>query len=114
MTAEQQAIKHIDECVKEYRQMEVLEGNRLNELLREISGTLHYLEGVRSEVHNEWQILVSKLVSDGNSVARAENQAHIEFPLMYLLRHKMNSSYEVIGAIRTNISYLKSERNATM
>jgi hypothetical protein len=53
-------------------------------------------------------------VLSGLSVARAENEAHVKVPEMYLLRRVMDAGYEVIGAIRTNISYLKSERNATM
>jgi hypothetical protein len=88
-----------------------LDGHRLNELLQKITGNLYYLETVRSHQHNLFETMVHNLVKKGNSVARATNEAHVEYPLMYQLRRVMDSGYRIADAIRTNISYLKSEKS---
>lgn len=90
-----------------------LDGHRLNQLLQKINGNLYYLETVRSEQHSLFETMVHNLVKEGNSVARATNTAHVEFPMMYQLRRIMDSGYRITDAIRTNISYLKSERTNT-
>jgi hypothetical protein len=109
MTNEDKALILIDKQVKQYREMQVMDGNKLNEIMQQIVGSLHFLEGVRSEVHHNWQLLVKNKIDEGFSVARAENLAHVEYPLMYKLRHKMNSGYEVVNAIRSNLSWIKTE-----
>ena len=110
----EKALDLIAKETKTYREASVNDGETLNKCLQQISATLAYLETIRAEYHKEWQGIVFKEVLSGLSVARAENEAHVKVPEMYLLRRVMDGSYEVIGAIRTNISYLKSERNATM
>ena len=110
MTDEQKALVHLDESVKEYRNMSPMNGERLNHLLQQISGTLYYLEDVRSEVHSNYQLKIEELVNEGNSVARSIVKTDIEFPLMYKLRHKMNGAYTAVDAIRSNLSWLKSEK----
>jgi len=113
MTNEEKSFIHLDGCIKEYRQMHPMNGERLNYLLQQISGTLYYLEDVRSEVHNNYQIKIEELVGEGNSVARAIVKADIEFPLMYKIRHRMKGAYVAIDSIRSNISWLKSEKQNT-
>jgi len=110
MTDEQKALIHLDGCIKEYRNMSPMNGERLNHLLQQISGTLYYLEDVRSEVHSNYQLKIEDLVNEGNSVARSIVKTDIEFPLMYKLRHKMNGAYTAVDAIRSNLSWLKSEK----
>jgi hypothetical protein len=51
-------------------------------------------------------------VKEKKTVARAENEAHVTYPQMYQLRRIQDAGYRVADAIRTNISYLKSERIA--
>ena len=106
-------INLLNELVNEYYISKELNGHKLNHLLRKISGNLYYLETVRSEQHDLFETMVHNLVKDGNSVARATNTAHVEFPMMYQLRRIMDSGYRITDAIRTNISYLKSERTNT-
>lgn len=103
------ALNHISEAIREYRQMEELDGVTLNRLLQQITGTLFYLEKERAEFHHLFQSKIREKVSSGMSVARAENEAHEEVPQMYMLRRIMDSAYEVAGAIRSNISWLKTE-----
>ena len=109
----EKALAHITEQTKIYRETPIMNGEQLNECLQQIAATMPYLETIRADYHKEWQGIVFKEVLSGLSVARAENEAHVKGPEMYLLRRVMDAGYEVIGAIRTNISYLKSERNAT-
>ena len=103
------ALEHITKHIKEYRETEILNGEQLNTHLQQITATLYYLETHRSKIHEQWQKTVYKMVESGQSVSRAENQAHVVHPEMYMLRRVMDSAYETVGAIRTNISYLKAE-----
>lgn len=105
-----QALEHITDNIQEYRQMEVLEGERLNHLLQQITGTLFYLETIRSNFHHDYQSKVQECILGGDSVARATNKADVSIPEMYLLRHIMKSAYTCVDAIRSNISWLKSEK----
>ena len=100
----------LNALVNEYYAAKELNGEKLNYLLQKITGNLYYLESVRSQQHDLFETMVHNLVKDGNSVARAVNQAHVEFPMMYQLRRIMDSGYRITDAIRTNISYLKSEK----
>ena len=102
-------IQDLDKCISAYHSMKDLNGHLLSELLQKISSKLYYLEGVRSHYHNAFNIRVKELIEAGNSVARAENISHVEYPELYMLRHKMRASYNVTHAITMNISYLKKE-----
>jgi hypothetical protein len=106
----EKALEHLTKNIQEYRSMEVLEGNRLNVLLQQITGTLFYLEGKRSDYYQAWTANVNSLILEGNSVARSTTQADEYIPELYMLRKIMSSAYEVVGAIRSNISWLKTER----
>ena len=107
----EKALDHITGQIELYRETDVMDGESLVEVLKQITATLFYLEKERSSYHNKFQTLINQLVTGGDSVARAENEAHKQIPEMYLLRHIMTSAYEVVGAIRTNISWLKTEKH---
>tara|TARA_R110000751_G_scaffold95184_1_gene185981 strand:+ start:178 stop:516 length:339 start_codon:yes stop_codon:yes gene_type:complete len=106
---EEQIIK-LNDYINKYYKTD-LDGVTLNELGKNISALLYYLESVRSEIHNEFQIQIDNLIDEGNSVARATNKTHVLYPAMYQLRHLMKAGYEVLGMIRTNISFIKQEMN---
>ena len=111
-----EAIKQLTKLngfVNEYYKISNLttSGNKLNELLQKITSLLYYLESVRSDIHDQFQIRISELIKDGNSVARAENIAHVEYPAMYQFRRIMDAGYKVTEAIRSNLSWIKSEIN---
>ena len=114
MKDENDVIIKMNKLVNEYHALKSIDGHSLNEMLRQLTSCLYYLETIRSEAHNHFQIMIANKTEEGMSVARATNLAHVEFPLLYKLRHIMNSGYEVVGAIRTNISYLKSEMNQNL
>lgn len=110
----QKALDHVIANVKQYRNTDTMDGEALVGILQQLTATLFYLEGERAKYHNNFQRIINSLVLEGKSVARAENEAHVQIPEMYMLRQVMSSSYEVVGALRSQISWLKSERNATM
>lgn len=97
--------------INEYHTMKTLDGHRLSELLQKISSLLYYLETVRSDVNNEFESEIGRLIDEGHSVARATNLANTKYPQMYKLRCIMRGAYGVVEAIRSNISYLKHEIN---
>lgn len=103
-------LKDLNKYVNEYYKCNLSDGNQLSKLLQKITGLLYYLESVRSEVHNAFESHVYEMVKDKKTVSRAVNEAHVTYPQMYQLRRVMDAGYRIADAIRTNISYLKSER----
>jgi len=86
-------------------------GHVLVDMLKNVTTILFFLEKERAGIHDQWQSKVHALTKEGSSVSRAENEAHVEYPEMYMLRHIMTAGYRVADAMRSNISYLKSEMN---
>lgn len=107
----EKALEHVTKNVAKYRATGVDDGEALVGILQQLTATLFYLEKERASYHDEFQNAINIGVLDGNSVSRAENEAHVKIPEMYMLRHIMNAGYEVVGALRTQISWLKSERH---
>ncbi len=108
----QQQLNYLTEQIQAYKETDILDGNQLVEILGQITTTLYFLESERSEFHKIFQDTVNKLVLEKSSVSRAENMAHVKTPELYLLRHIMSSAYEVVNAIRSQISWIKSEKNS--
>jgi hypothetical protein len=100
----------LNKYVNKYYNSSLQNGNELNELLQKITGLLYYLETVRAETHNEYEVMIFDLVKQKFTVSRAINQANVEYPMMYQLRRVMDAGYKITDAIRTNISFLKSEK----
>lgn len=104
------ALENITVNVKEYRTCQITDGNKLLEILQQLTATLYYLEKERAEYHTKFQNVINKLVLEGESVARSENTAHKEVPELYMLRHIMTSAYTVVDSIRSTLSWVKLER----
>jgi len=107
----EKALSHISEQMKEYRETEQNDGETMTRILQQISSTLFYLEKERAVYHESFQKTIHKLVLSGESVSRAENQAHVIVPEIYLLRRIMDSGYKVCDSIRTQVSWIKSGLN---
>lgn len=105
-------IETLNYYVNKYYNCDRTNGNELSLYLQKITALLYYLESVRSEIHDQYEKEVFELVKSGNSVARAVNEANVKYPMMYQLRRIMDGGYRVADAIRTNISYLKSEKQS--
>ena len=84
-------------------------GFYLNEMLKGLTTNLFYLETIRSKHHLHFEKIIHQEVSNGKTVARATNKANVEVPEIYQLRRLMTAGYRIADAIRTNISFLKSE-----
>lgn len=106
----QKQIEQLNEWVKRYYNANLQDGETLTLCLQKITALLYYLETLRSEVHDAFQSKIYELTKEGNSVARSENEAHVELPQMYQLRHIMQAGYRIADSIRTQISFLKQEK----
>ena len=102
-------LERIAELIEEYNKTNIFNGNKLNEQLKELTSRLYYIETIRTKAHEDYEKVIHTKVAEGFSVARATNQANIEVPEMYQLRRLLESGYRVVDAMRTNISFLKSE-----
>ncbi len=104
----------LTEFIQAYDDVSLNDGENLNYLLQKINTTLFYLENERSNFKKQYEIKVFDLTSNKKmTVARAINLAEVDIPELYMLRRIMDSAYRCSDAIRTNISFLKSEkRNA--
>ena len=102
-------LERIGELIEEYNNTNIFDGNKLNEQLKELTSRLYYIETIRTKAHEDYEKVIHTKVAKGFSVARATNQANIEVPEMYQLRRLLESGYRVVDAMRTNISFLKSE-----
>lgn len=103
-------LEQLNKYVNQYYNCNLQDGNKLSELLQKITGLLFYLETVRAEIHNEYETKVYELVKQKMTVSRAINEANVLYPQMYQLRRIMDAGYRITDAIRTNISFLKSEK----
>lgn len=108
-----EALAQLSEWIKTYRRIEISpeNGMRLNECLQQIVSIIAYLENELSDFHKEYHEKVQGGIKNELSVARAEHEANLSVPQLHKLRHVLKGAYEVAGAIRTNISFLKSEMN---
>ncbi len=109
----QKQIEDLNHLVNEYYKCNLSDGDKLTTLHQKITGILYYLETLRAEVHDAFQSSIYELVKEKKSVARAENESHVKYPEMYQLRRVMDAGWRVADSIRTNISYLKNERNSS-
>ena len=103
-------IEKLNTYVNQYYKCNLQDGNELSELLQKITGLLYYLETVRAETHDLYETYVFNLIKEKYTVSRAINEANVKYPQMYQLRRIMDAGYKITDAIRTNISFLKSEK----
>jgi hypothetical protein len=111
MTDLEKALDHIAQNIKSYRELKPDDGNGMVECLQQITPTLYYLEGERAKAHEKYQGIIQRLILDGNSVSRAENEAHVQVPEMYMLRKLIDSAYTTTEAIRSHLSWIKQGLN---
>ncbi len=85
----------------------------LLDLGRSLSAHLFFLEKYRSDAHKRFQARVKSLKDEGWKVNAAENEANVEIPELYELRRFMESAEKVLGMIRSELSWLKTEMQNT-
>ena len=105
-------LQNLTEFIQAYDDASTDDGETLNYLLKKITTTLFYLEKERAIFKKQYEQRIYELTTDKKmTVSRAVNFAEVEVPELYLLRRIMDSAYRNCDAIRTNISFLKNERN---
>ncbi len=108
----QSQIDFLDACIEIYNSLGPLDGEGLVNILQKITASLYFIEDERSKYHDKFQNVIHKLVLEKKSVNRAENEAHVLIPELYMLRHKMDAAYRCVDSIRSKISWIKQERNS--
>ena len=106
----QTALSMLSEEVRKYRASR-LSGEELNNTLQQVAGLLFYLEEEKIKYHDKYQQNVFKLVKEGCSVAKSENESNVLVPEYYLLSKTINAGERVFNAVRSNLSSIKSELN---
>jgi hypothetical protein len=105
-------LEQLNTLIETYHGTPSSDGTTLVSLAQEISAVLYYLSEEKSKEHDNWQRCVNYKVKDLKmNVNRAENDAHVAFPMLYRLRYVIRAGYSVLDIIRTQVSYLKSEMN---
>lgn len=99
-------LKSYDRQVKKYGSLKWNDRAELNTLLKKFTIILSQLEHERTEAHTAHNKI---LFESGDAVNRALIQANTDVPELYLLRRIMKAGYEIVGAIRSNISSLNKE-----
>ena len=106
--------EHLDkitQVITWYEDAELKHLMDLNRALTVLSSNLYHVEVERSKYHDKFQRRIYELTANKMTVSRAENQTHKEIPEMYKLRHIMTSAYKVVEAIRSQLSWLKTEKH---
>lgn len=96
-----------DNEVEKYSKLEWNNRAELNTLLKRITIILSQLEHERSEAHTKHNDIMFHFEGPAN---RAKITADHDVPELYLLRRVMEAGYEIVGAIRSNISSLNKEQ----
>lgn len=104
------ALDHLSKTIKEYRNTDTSDVETMLKQLQQITGIIAYLSNEKASYHNKFQVKINQLILQGNPVSRAENEAHTEYPEIYLLRNIINSANQVVDAIRSIVSYYKTEK----
>ncbi len=106
-----EVLNKIATIIEQYNETSIMDGKTLNKQLKELTASLYYIETIRTKAHQDYEAVIHNKVAEGFSVARATNEANVQVPSMYMLRKLTSAGYRVCDAMRTNISFLKSEIN---
>ena len=82
------------------------QGAALCDMLRRSTALVYFLETHRAEIHKQW--IATYHQTEGTNAAK-ERQADKDHPELYLLRRVIPSANKVVEAMRSNLSYLKTE-----
>jgi len=85
--------------------------NTLLEASRQLSTALYYLANERADYHKKYQQIVYDETREGLAVNKAENQAHVDVPEMYLLRQIMPAANTIIIEMGREVKQLQHEQN---
>lgn len=107
-------LNELTSLVQEYKdlgdQLVFEDASRLSVILKNLTSTLFYLESYRDEASRKYNTIMHTSIKAGSSVSGSEIIAKEQCPELYMLRRIMQSGYNIVDAIRSNISFLKSEK----
>ncbi len=103
----------ITEIIKDYYSSNNHNPQGLIDLGRNLSANLYFIEKYRSEKHKAFEATIYSLKMQGQKINSATNEANVKHPELYMLRRHMESAEKVLGMIRSELSWLKSEINNT-
>jgi hypothetical protein len=107
-----ETLENITSLIDAYSDTSINNGESLNEILKRLSNNLFYLEKFRADYKLKYESKIYELTKDKKmTVSRAVNIAEVEVKEMYLIRRISDAAYRNCDSIRTNISFLKNERN---
>jgi hypothetical protein len=89
-----------------YHSLQWNEGDKISELMKNLSVVLSHLEHLRNSYHNMW---IGESMKE-NGVSAGERRANKEVPQLYQLRRIMTAGYRILDSMRSNISYIKHEK----
>lgn len=113
----EELLRNITGIIQEYRNMEdrlVFDDvEHLSGLLKNLTSDLVFLEKYRDEQSRLYYATIYNLINGKEQMAatRAEKEAKYHHPDKRRLERFIHASNGVKDAIRTNISFLKTERN---
>lgn len=96
--------------VDEYAKVNILDGLTLNNLLRDATVNQARITNELTILENQHNNKIQALIITGASHAKAKNTIDAEMTDYIKLKRIADSVETTINAIRTNISYIKSER----
>jgi hypothetical protein len=105
-----ESLEAIRRAVKEYREMKDPTGDDMVRWLQIITTHQFTLAEVKAEYYKKWQSIVFEKVGEfnGKNISRASNIADIKVPELVFLRHVLKASEDVVDALRSHLSHLKS------
>ena len=100
-----QTFKSLDEIVGKE------DGQLLTNIMKNLSSDLFFLEKHRDEYARKHNTILHLKISEGMAVSKAEIIAKEQVPELYLLRRIMTSAYKTLDAVRSTLSFVKSEQS---
>ena len=104
-------IKQLNDLIETYQSTPESDGGTLLALAQQISVSLYWLSEEKTREHKNFETYVFQLTTkEKMNVNRAINAAEVAFPNLYRLRYILRAGYSILDIIRSQVSYLKSER----
>ncbi len=109
----EETLNRITEIIEEFNSSNNHNPQGLLDMGRNLSSNLFFLEKFRIEAHLNYETVIYSLKNQDWKINAAINEAKIKVPELYMLRRTMESAESVLGMIRTEISWIKTEMNNT-
>ena len=109
-----ESLEAIRKAVAEYKESPDPSGDEICDWLRTITTHLFNLAEERANYQKKYQEIIYNGVREREySVSRAENIAEVQVPELYMLRYVMKAAEDIVQALRSHLSHLKFQANAT-